>query len=239
MRHQDVSCANKGFFRIPSGLITHLPMILSGNFEIYEVIQPASSVPSDYPNSRSVGGPNHDGGPFAEHRLVDRDPSSLCTLPSSRSFTGRLASTAANLGRGHCGSMAASLLTFWLFLPVAAAIGMCTADLIAAAVERKFYPGLPPPNGAHVAEQIWDGIVVAVKVLILNVLALMLAVLLPGLGIILGLDDHRLRNRTRPVRCSRHATHAACCGRVAVSLKSRRRAGTRRYPGPGCLYPGA
>jgi len=88
-------------------------------------------------------------------------------------------------GADIVGSMEASLLTFWLFLPVAAAIGMLYADRIAAAVERKFYPGLPPPNGAHVAEQVWDGIVVAVKVLILNVLALMLAVLLPGLGIIL------------------------------------------------------
>ncbi len=84
------------------------------------------------------------------------------------------------------GSIAASLLALWLFLPVAAAIGTLYFDRIAQAVERRFYPWLPPPNGASAVEQAWDGAAVAFKVLGLNILALVLAIVLPGVGVVLG-----------------------------------------------------
>jgi uncharacterized protein involved in cysteine biosynthesis len=84
------------------------------------------------------------------------------------------------------GSIGASLLALWLFLPVAAAIGMMYLDRIAASVERRFYPWLPPPNGASLLEQAWDGLAVALKVLTLNIVALILAFLLPGIGLLLG-----------------------------------------------------
>lgn len=84
------------------------------------------------------------------------------------------------------GWVGASLLAFWLFLPVAAGIGTLYLDRIASAVERRFYPWLPPPDSATVLEQTWDGIVVALKVLALNVAGLMLALIIPGLGLILG-----------------------------------------------------
>ncbi|HEX2941315.1 MAG TPA: EI24 domain-containing protein, partial [Rhodopila sp.] len=84
------------------------------------------------------------------------------------------------------GTVGASLLAFWLFLPVAAAVGTLYLDRIAAAVERRFYPWLPPGNAASLAEQAWDGIAVALRVLAFNVLALVLALLLPGIGLVLG-----------------------------------------------------
>lgn len=78
------------------------------------------------------------------------------------------------------------LLTLWLFLPVAAAIGTLYFDRVASSVERRFYPLLPPPKGASFLEQAWDGVVVALKVLGLNALGLILAPSLPGIGLILG-----------------------------------------------------
>jgi len=89
-------------------------------------------------------------------------------------------------GADVLGSIGASLLALWLFLPVAAAIGLMYLDRIATSVERRFYPGLPPPNGASLLEQAWDGLAVAFKVLALNIVALILAFLLPGIGLLLG-----------------------------------------------------
>jgi CysZ protein len=89
-------------------------------------------------------------------------------------------------GADILGSVAASMLAFWLFLPVAAMIGTMYFDRIALSVERRFYPWLPPPNGASLLEQAWDGIAVALQVLALNVVALILAFVLPGIGLILG-----------------------------------------------------
>ena len=89
-------------------------------------------------------------------------------------------------GADVLGSLATALLAFWLFLPVAAAIGTLYFDRIARSVERRFYPWLAPPDGASWLEQARDGAVVALRVLLLNVVALMLAIVLPGIGLILG-----------------------------------------------------
>jgi CysZ protein len=89
-------------------------------------------------------------------------------------------------GADVLGSIGASLVALWLFLPVAAAIGMMYLDRIATSVEHRFYPWLPPPNGASLLEQAWDGLAVAFKVLTLNIVALILAFLLPGIGLVLG-----------------------------------------------------
>jgi CysZ protein len=89
-------------------------------------------------------------------------------------------------GADLLGSIGASLLAFWFFLPVAAAIGLMYLDRIAEAVERRFYPWLPPPDGASLVVQAWDGVAVALKVLALNIVALILALLLPGIGLVLG-----------------------------------------------------
>jgi len=84
------------------------------------------------------------------------------------------------------GSVGASLLALWLFLPVATVIGTLYFDRIARAVERRFYPSLGRPHGASLIDQARDGIVVALKVFGLNIAALILVFLLPGGGLILG-----------------------------------------------------
>ncbi|HXT81908.1 MAG TPA: EI24 domain-containing protein [Acetobacteraceae bacterium] len=84
------------------------------------------------------------------------------------------------------GSIGASILTLWLFLPVAAAIGTLYFDRIAHAVEQRYYPGLPPPAAAPMIEQIWDGVALGLRILLLNLVALLLAILLPGVGLMLG-----------------------------------------------------
>jgi CysZ protein len=89
-------------------------------------------------------------------------------------------------GADILGAVGASLLALWLFLPIAAAIGTLYFDRIALAVERRYYPWLPPAEGAPLLEQTWDGIAVALKVLALNVVALVLTVVLPGIGLVLG-----------------------------------------------------
>jgi CysZ protein len=84
------------------------------------------------------------------------------------------------------GSVGASLLAFWLFFPVAAGIGALYCDRIASAVDRKFYPWLPMTESAPMLEQAWDGVAVALRVFALSIVALVLALLIPGLGLLLG-----------------------------------------------------
>jgi len=84
------------------------------------------------------------------------------------------------------GSIAAGILAMWLFLPVAAAIGTLYFERIARAVEAVFYPGLPPARPAPLTDQIGDSLAVAARVLGLNLLALLLTILLPGIGLPLG-----------------------------------------------------
>jgi CysZ protein len=83
------------------------------------------------------------------------------------------------------GGIGASLLALWLFLPVAAIIGTLYIDRIARAVEHRYYPYLPPPRGASIGAQLWDAISVGLRILLLNLLALVLAIILPGIGLIL------------------------------------------------------
>jgi uncharacterized protein involved in cysteine biosynthesis len=84
------------------------------------------------------------------------------------------------------GSIAAALAAMWLFLPLAAAIGTLYFERIARAVERRFYPSLPPARPAPAIAQAWDASVVALRVLALNILALVLALFLPGIGLPIG-----------------------------------------------------
>ncbi len=84
------------------------------------------------------------------------------------------------------GSIAAAVLAMWLFLPVAATIGTLYFERIARAVERRFYPSLPPAQPASLTEQLWVGIALGLKVLGLNVLALLLTLFLPGIGLPIG-----------------------------------------------------
>jgi uncharacterized protein involved in cysteine biosynthesis len=78
-----------------------------------------------------------------------------------------------------------ALLALWLFLPVAVVIGTLYIERVASSVERRYYPALPPPRGAPLTVQFWDGIAVGARVLLMNVVALALALLIPGIGLLL------------------------------------------------------
>ncbi len=83
------------------------------------------------------------------------------------------------------GNIGVAILAMWLFLPVAVIIGTLYIDRVARAVERRYYPSLPPPRGAPLAAQLWDAISIGLRILLLNLLALIAALFLPGLGLIL------------------------------------------------------
>lgn len=87
---------------------------------------------------------------------------------------------------GALGAFGALLLSLWLFVPAALAIATLYMDRIAEAVDRRFYPGLPEPRGASLAVQFWDGLALGGRVLLLQLVGLLLALLLPGVGLLLG-----------------------------------------------------
>jgi uncharacterized protein involved in cysteine biosynthesis len=84
------------------------------------------------------------------------------------------------------GAIGTALLALWLFLPIAAGIGALFIERIALAVEQDSYPWLAAPAGAPLTAQVWDGISVGLRVLLLSCVALILALLLPGIGALLG-----------------------------------------------------
>ena len=87
---------------------------------------------------------------------------------------------------GLLGGLGAAVLALWLFVPAALLIATLYSDRVAAAVDRRFYPGLSVPAGAPLSVQAWDGVALGARVLGLQVLALVLAVLVPGVGLLLG-----------------------------------------------------
>ncbi len=80
---------------------------------------------------------------------------------------------------GLLGGMGAAVLSFYFFLPLATVIASFYADRIASAVERHFYPGLPPARAASLYDQTWDGIALGVRVLGWQVLMLLLLLIPP------------------------------------------------------------
>jgi uncharacterized protein involved in cysteine biosynthesis len=87
-------------------------------------------------------------------------------------------------GADIAGGIGAAFLALWLFIPVAALIGTLFIERIARAVERRYYPWLRPAAGASLAAQAWDGLAVGMRILGLNLLALILALVIPGIGLI-------------------------------------------------------
>jgi uncharacterized protein involved in cysteine biosynthesis len=84
------------------------------------------------------------------------------------------------------GPVGASLLALVLFLPIASVIATLFVDRIAEAVERRWYPGLPPARPAPMSQQLWDGVALGARVLAMQLVALVLSLLLPGVGLVLG-----------------------------------------------------
>jgi CysZ protein len=78
------------------------------------------------------------------------------------------------------------VLAWWLFLPVAAAIAAQLVEPVAMAVERRHYPGLPPPRGASVAAQVAFGLRFGLRLLLIQIVLLPLF-FLPVVGFVLAL----------------------------------------------------
>ncbi len=87
---------------------------------------------------------------------------------------------------GLVGGLGAALLAVWLFVPAALLIATLYIDRVSAAVDHRHYPGLPEPRGAPLAVQAWDGVALGARVLGWQVVALVVALLLPGPGLLLG-----------------------------------------------------
>ncbi len=87
---------------------------------------------------------------------------------------------------GFLGGMLAAIAALWLYLPLVFVIAGLFMDQVCAAVERSWYPTLGPARGASVAAQLWDGVAVGLRVLGLNLVSLLLAVFIPGIGVVLG-----------------------------------------------------
>jgi CysZ protein len=91
--------------------------------------------------------------------------------------TGWLATLAATLG-----GVLTLGLAFWLFVPAMLAIAGIFLDPVSAAVERRFYPGLPPARGAGLGAQTVFNLTFGLKVAAFSLLALPLALLAPPFG---------------------------------------------------------
>jgi uncharacterized protein involved in cysteine biosynthesis len=87
---------------------------------------------------------------------------------------------------GILGGLLAAISALWLYIPLVFVIAGLFMEPICRAVEASWYPTLPPPAGASIAAQSWDGLVLGIRVLGLNLLSLILALLIPGIGLFLG-----------------------------------------------------
>lgn len=87
---------------------------------------------------------------------------------------------------GALGGMLVLTSALWLFLPLAVIIASLFIEPVCAAVERRWYPGLPPTRGARLPAQIWEGLIIALQVLILSLLSLIFSLAIPGAGHVLG-----------------------------------------------------
>ena len=74
----------------------------------------------------------------------------------------------------------------WLFVPLSVVIASAFMEPICQAVERRWYPALAAARGAGLGAQLWDGAVVGLAVLAFSLLSLVLALLIPGVGLVLG-----------------------------------------------------
>ena len=82
-------------------------------------------------------------------------------------------------------SFGVTVLAMWLFVPVAAAIAALYVERVAAAVDDRYYPSLPPAPGAPVLGQVIEALVLGLRLLGLVLLGLLTALLIPGIGLLI------------------------------------------------------
>jgi uncharacterized protein involved in cysteine biosynthesis len=87
---------------------------------------------------------------------------------------------------GSFGGLLALVSALWLFLPLAVVIAGLFMEPVCRAVETRWYPDLPPPAGASLAAQAWEGLMLGLRVLLLSLLGLLLALFFPGVGNVIG-----------------------------------------------------
>jgi uncharacterized protein involved in cysteine biosynthesis len=86
---------------------------------------------------------------------------------------------------GFAGGATTAILSVWLFLPLATVIASLFIERLAAAVEAKYYPNLPPAQPASLASQTSDAVALGLRVLAVQIVALPISLLLPGIGVLL------------------------------------------------------
>jgi uncharacterized protein involved in cysteine biosynthesis len=87
---------------------------------------------------------------------------------------------------GALAAVAVAAVASWLlFVTVENAILFCYADRIAAAVERRYYPELPPASSTRWRDAMVSGLRLQAMTVIGNLLALPFYLLVPGLNLVL------------------------------------------------------
>jgi CysZ protein len=94
--------------------------------------------------------------------------------------TGWLATVA-----GLLGGVLVLVSAIWLFVPVMLGIASLFLDEVAEAVEHRYYPALPPPQGAGLHAQVWAGIALGLRMLVLTLAVMLLALFAPPVGAVL------------------------------------------------------
>jgi len=87
---------------------------------------------------------------------------------------------------GFAGGATTAILSVWLFLPLATAIASLFVERLTAAVEARYYPGLERGTPASLASQTWDAVVLGLRVLLVQIVALLASLFLPGIGVAIG-----------------------------------------------------
>ena len=95
---------------------------------------------------------------------------------------------------GLLGGFAAPVVTWLLFPSVVLMILGCYSEAIIQAVERQYYPNLATPSQSRQMANLWSGIRLAFIGLVLNIVALPVYLLFPGLNLVLflGLNGYLL-----------------------------------------------
>ncbi len=87
---------------------------------------------------------------------------------------------------GALGGILALVSALWLFVPIAVVIAGLFLEPVCRAVERRWYPTLPPAAGAGLLSQSWDGLMIGLRVALLSLVSLVLAFFIPGPGHVIG-----------------------------------------------------
>lgn len=84
------------------------------------------------------------------------------------------------------GFVGTAVLSLFLFVPLATAIAVLFCERITLAVEAEYYPDLPPLSPASVMDQTIDAVLLGLRILVVQVAAIVITLILPGIGAAIG-----------------------------------------------------